>query len=448
MDLNKKYLKLIEDSIQQIDHNDKSILNKFRSEGKNIFSKQGLPSNTDENWIYTDLKPAFEKKWNFITQTPEIDINYDKIFRWDIPKFDSHLILLFNGYCPDSNSINDLHNEIIIGSLAKLSAKYPEMVEKYLFKSADIQGKFEAINAALAIDGVFVYIPKNVRLTKPLQIINITCGNESYFINQHNLIVLEHGSSAQIVFQDLTYSPSPFLINQLSEIHLEQGAELDFYNIQNQHNDAVCYSSINVTQNSNSNFHSNTVTLHSGTIRNQMNVKLIEQGAICELLGINLTDGNQHVDNNTTVEHLAPNCHSNQLFKGIYDNNATGSFTGKITVHTDSQKTVAYQSNKNMLLSSGARVNTRPQLEIYADDVKCSHGATTGQLDPNMLFYLRTRGIDLYEARMLLMYAFSNEIISKIKIEHLQKHIEGLINRRLRGELSKCKNCVIKCGLQ
>jgi len=447
MDIKQEFLKLIEDTISKIGDKNHSLLNNFRDKGKNIFSAIGIPSTNDENWHYTNFQEIFEKDWNILIQTPKIDFNFDNIFRWDIPKLDAHLVLLFNGHFIEQHYTNDLSQEVIIGSLAQLSVNHPEIVNKYLFKSTDIQKNMESINAALAFDGLFVFIPKNIKLQKPIQIINIACGDEPYFINQHNLIVVEQGGSAQITCCNHTLSPSPFFINQLSEIFLEDNSGLEFYNMQNQNNDTACYSSINVIQKRSSDFRSGSVTLHSGTVRNEIRVLLTKQGANCELSGINLTDGKQHVDNNTLVEHIASNCTSTQLYKGIYDNEATGVFTGKIIVHPDAQKTVASQSNKNMLLSANAKVNTRPQLEIYADDVKCSHGATTGQIDPNMLFYLRTRGIDKNEARMLLMYAFSNEIISKIKIPYLEKHIEGLINRRLRGELSRCKNCVIKCGL-
>ncbi len=444
MELNEKYKNAIAQTIPELTIKRPSQLNKFRNEGLNHFVKLGIPEKTDENWLYTDLYPAFEANWGLQPKGIDTEINIDTVFTCDVPNFDTHLVMVFNGQC--FNYGINLPDGVIAGSIAKISEHHPQLIEKYLFKAASYEQRMTNINAALATDGFFLYIPKNVRIEKPIQIVNAAYGNESFFINQHNLIIADKGSFAQIANCDHTLSATPFFINQLSEIFLEEDSELEYYNIQNSHNDTTQVSAIYVNQKRNSNFHSNIVTLHGGLTRNELRVKMIEEGANCNVSGINLTDRKQHVDNHTRIDHIAPHCTSNQLYKGIYDDQATGAFTGRIFVNKGAQKTEAYQSNKNMLLTPDAKVNSRPQLEIYADDVKCSHGATTGQLDQSAMFYMQSRGIDKSEARMLMMYAFANEIVSKIKIPPLSTKIEGLINRRLRGELSRCANCVIKCG--
>lgn len=446
MTITQKYKHLIDVSISEANSKKETLLKKYRTDGKTAFEKIGLPLQNEENWLYTDIEPTLKKEWTVLTQKPEINFDIDSIFEWDIPQLDAYLIVFFNGHYVKQHD-KELPKELIAGSLAEISEQYPEIVEKYIFKTSKVQKKMETINAALSLDGLFLYIPESLRLTKPIQIINIACGDNAYFINQHNVIVACPDTYAQISIFDQTLSPSAFFVNSLTEIHLENNAEIEFYNIQNLNNNTTHYSSVDVAQSRNSRFHSNLVTLHGSLVRNELQVLLNEPFATCKLTGINLTDGKQHTDCNTRIEHIAANCNSTQLYKGIYDDQATGAFTGIIIVHTDAQHTNAFQSNRNILLTSQAKVNTRPQLEIYADDVKCSHGASTGQLSSEALFYMRTRGIDKNEARMLLMYAFANEIISKIKIEHLAKHIEGLINRRLRGELSRCENCVIRCGL-
>ncbi len=444
MELKQKYIDAITKTVSEITNEKPSQLDKFRNEGLKHFKELGLPDKSDENWLYTDLSTAFSTNWELKPKGLHRKIDIETIFTCDVPDFDTHLAIAFNGQYFDTGT--DFPDGVIVGSLAKMSEQYPQLVEKHLFKAASHEQRMTNLNAALATDGFFLYIKENARIEKPIQIVNAAFGNESFFINQHNLIIAGKNSFAQIAYCDHTLSATPFFINQLTEVFLEENSELEFYNVQNSHNDTTQVSSIYVNQNRSSNFHSNIVTLHGGLIRNELRVKLSEKEANCNVSAINLTDRKQHVDNHTRIEHIAPHCTSNQLYKGIYDDEATGAFTGRIYVNKGAQKTEAYQSNKNILLTPNAKVHSRPQLEIYADDVKCSHGATTGQLDQNAIFYMQSRGIDKKEARMLMMYAFANEIISKIKIEPLAAKIEGMIYRRLRGELSRCANCAIKCS--
>jgi Fe-S cluster assembly protein SufD len=237
-----------------------------------------------------------------------------------------------------------------------------------------------------------------------------------------------------------------YLTNSLTEIFANDNSFIDYSKIQNENSLSTQISNTFVNQQKGSNFTTNTITLHGGLIRNNVFVNLDGEGSENNTYGLFLCDQQQHVASYTYVRHEKPNCRSNQLFKGILDNKATGAFNGKIYVNNDAQKTEAYQRNNNILLSSDARMYTKPHLEIYADDVKCSHGATIGQLDNEALFYIRSRGISYKEARFLLMYAFANEIISKINIGYLKERIIDMVDKRLRGELSRCNNCNIKCG--
>ncbi|HON17924.1 MAG TPA: Fe-S cluster assembly protein SufD [Salinivirgaceae bacterium] len=403
----------------------------------------GHPTQRHEDWLYTKLDTVFEVDWNLSPTTLSKISNIDEIFRCDVPDLDTYRIFLFNGYLYPEYL--PLPEGITIYSIKDLWQKNPTLLERYFFSIAPLNHPFNAINAAMLTDGYFLHIKKGARADKPIQLINASIGHVPFLINQHNIILAEEGSEAQIIGCDHTLSPTKFFNNNITEIHLESNASLEYYSSQNTHNENNLFSSIYVEQLSHSRFYSNIITLHGGMIRNELHVNLNQSGTECSAYGLNLTDRKQHAESFTKIHHRAPACKSFQYYKGIFDDDATGAFTGKIYVDKEAQKTEAYQSNKNLLLTPTTKVNSRPQLEIYADDVKCSHGATTGQLDTNALFYMQARGIDRKEARMLLMYAFANEIVSKIKIQPLSHRIESLVNHRLRGELSRCANCVIKC---
>jgi Fe-S cluster assembly protein SufD len=296
----------------------------------------------------------------------------------------------------------------------------------------------------LAQDGIFIYFPENTNNKKPIQIINLLLDNKGFFYNTRNLIIIEKNASANIVFCDDSLSVNEFLGNNVTEIFIGENASLDYYRIQNEHNENNNISSIYIHQSKNSRLHSGVYSLLGGLIRNNFNIKLTGEGCESELYGLSLIDKKQHTDNNVFVEHAAPNCNSRQLFKSILDDNATGAFSGKVLVNQNAQQTNAEQTNKNILLTNDAKMNTMPQLVIYADDVKCSHGATVGQLDEEAMFYMRARGITQKDARMLLMYAFASEVIKPVKINALRENIEDLAQRRLNGELALCRNCAAR----
>jgi Fe-S cluster assembly protein SufD len=250
---------------------------------------------------------------------------------------------------------------------------------------------------------------------------------------------------ARIVVCDHSLSAHQFLTNSVTEIYLGKNAGLDYLKLQNEHNNSNQLATSYIHQERGSHSIFNTVTLHGGLIRNNVFNRLEGEGSDSKTLGLFLADRTQHVDSFNFVDHAAPNCTSNQNFKGILDEQATGAFTGRILVRPGAQKTLAYQANNNILLTNEARMNTKPQLEIYADDVKCSHGATVGQLDETALFYLQTRGIARREARLLLMGAFGHEILSQVQVEPLRDRLNDLVDKRLRGELSRCNSCPLQC---
>ncbi len=330
--------------------------------------------------------------------------------------------------------------------------KKPLERAKYLLHLAghDIQAEnntdgLVALNTAFAQDGVFIYVPKGVVCTKPIQIINLLMSDENLLVQYRNLIVLEESSQANVLVCDHSLSPKRFISNVVTEIAVGANAQLEFVKMQNEHNDSNQLTHTYVKQERDSKVVSNVLSLHGGFIRNNLNMQLAGEGADAHAYGLYLTDRTQHTDNYTFIDHAVPNCTSNELYKGILDDQATGAFNGRVLVRRDAQKTQAYQSNNNLLLTADAKMNTKPQLEIYADDVKCSHGATIGQIDYDALFYMRARGIGEREAKLLLMFGFAHEVVKRVSIESLRERVHDLVNKRLRGELSRCHNCPMHC---
>ena len=411
------------------------------------FQKEGFPTTKNEEWRYTDLNKVVNPNFTHIISSNSVDFKVADLFQCEVPDLDTIVITTFNGYFPTNiQALTTLDNGVIYGSFATAIKEYPDIVKKHYLQYAYINDGLIALNTALANDGVFIYIPKNVVVDKPIQIVNIVSSQEDIFVEQRNLFVAEENSAASVVICDHSLYFNKSFINSVTEIYTGQNAQFECDRLQNSSNNTYKVTSAYVNQECDSRFTSNNITLHGGFIRNNIDVVMNGQGCETKLYGLYLTDGEQHVDNNTRVEHKFPNCTSEEKYKGILDDNATGAFSGRVLVARDAQRTNAFQSNNNILLTDTAKIDTKPQLEIYADDVKCSHGATVGQLDENALFYMEARGISPAESRMMLMYAFTSEVINKLSIESLRERMNDLVAKRLRGELSRCNNCAIKCG--
>jgi Fe-S cluster assembly protein SufD len=321
-----------------------------------------------------------------------------------------------------------------------------ELVEKYYGKIADASADpMSALNSAFAQDGLFIFIPDNVVIEKPIQIIDLLRSEEDLYVTQRNLIVVGKNAQVKLMFCDHTLAVYSYIANYLTEVFLEENAVADIYGIQNQHNGTAYLNGLFIRQERNSQLITNTISLHGGITRNHLHVELQGEHANASLYGLTLTDKDQHSDFFTSIEHAHPACHSNQIFKNVLDDNSTGAFTGRIHVMPGAKKTEAYQRNNSVLMTKAAKMNTKPQLVIDNDDVKCSHGATIGQVNEEALFYLQTRGINEKEARLMLMFAFAHEVLSNISVEQLRQSIDRLVNKRLRGEVSRCHDCKLEC---
>lgn len=423
------------------------LMNQLRDQAMEAFVQQGIPSKKSENYKYSDLRPVFEKDYVVIPRYTKQEIDLHEIFNCDVPKLESHMILMVNGwYYAKNRKVAHLPEGVICGSLMELATKFPDLLEKYYNKLAPVgQDPVTDLNTALARDGLFLYVPDHVVIEKPIQIINLLKNKENAFITQRNLFILGNHAEVKILFCDHSLNDYDYLANNLIECFVGEESRLGLVNVQNQHNQTTNLSSVYIRQEKGSKIDTSTIVLNGGIIRNQLFVDLNGEGAEANLHGLSLLDGRQHADHFITVDHHYPNCLSNQLYKNVLDEEATGAFSGRIHVHRDAQKTVAYQRNNNVLMCEHSQMNSKPQLVIDADDVRCSHGATIGRIDEEALFYLRARGISDREARLMLMYAFADEVLSAIPVEALRERIEELVDKRLRGDLDPCKSCEIHC---
>ncbi len=443
-DLTQEYVSLYKENADHINKVSADFVNHFREKALIDFTTQGIPSRKNEAYKYTNLETYFKGDYTSVFDPENYRINLRSIFNCDIPELDTHVVLILNGFYYSNNVFEGLPEGVIISGFSDASKKYYDLVNRHYSKYADTKvDSLAALNTMFVQDGVFIYVPKGVKLDKPIQIINIGYSKFNQRINQRNLIVVEDNAEANFVVCDHTLCDQHYLSNSVTELYAGKNAFVDYTKIQNENNGSTQLSNTFINQESGSQVTSNTISLHGGLIRNNVYVKLNGQGCENNTYGLFLCDDHQHIATYTDIVHAQPHCNSNQLFKGILDDDATGAFNGKIYVAKDAQKTLAYQRNNNILLSGQAKMNSKPHLEIYADDVKCSHGATVGQLDNEAMFYLRTRGIDMKEAKHLLMYAFANEIIGKINVVPLKERIIDLVDKRLRRELTRCNNCNI-----
>jgi Fe-S cluster assembly protein SufD len=447
LNIEDEYSQLFQENIDLLTKETTPFMAGKRREAMEAFRTLGIPGKKNENYKYTDLQPLFRNSFRKKLIPKNITFKLDDIFRCDIPELQSDIEIILNGhYYETLKPARDYGGGIIAGSLAQAAMQHPDIFQKHYGRYADFTKEgLIALNTAMARDGFFLYIPKNIKLEKPIQIINMLMSDEPLFAQQRNLIILEEGAIASLVICDHTLSPEKFLGNNITEIYAGPRSRLDITRLQNEHNGASQVNGQYITQDSNSHVTLNTITLHGGMVRNNLYVKMDGEGAENFSHGLFLTDHGQHIDTYTFIDHAKPHCTSFQHFKGVLDDFSSGAFNGRILVRRDAQKTLAYQKNNNILLTNDVKMNSKPQLEIYADDVKCSHGATMGQLNKEAMFYLQSRGIGKDEARMLLMYAFANEIIEKIRVEPIRERIDELVGKRLRGELSRCHNCAMHC---
>ena len=438
---------LFEENIALLNEGAPDFLIKDRKRALAEFHRMGIPHRRLENYKYTDLTRLFARE-NYRRAFLPTSFNFDmqEVFTCDVPEFDTHVLFHVNGWYFERNKTSHFPEGMIIKSMKRAMVENTELVRKYYGQIANTaKDPIIALNSAFAQDGIFIYVPDNLIIERPIQIIDLLRSEEDLYVTQRNLIIAGKNAQVKLMFCDHTLAVHSYIANYLTEVYMDADSCVDIYGIQNQHNGTAYLNGIFVHQERNSQLITNTISLHGGITRNHLHVDLHGDHANAALFGLSLTDKDQHCDNFTSIEHNAQSCHSNQIFKNILDDNSTGAFSGRIHVKPGAKKTEAYQRNNSVLLTKAAKMNTKPQLVIDNDDVKCSHGATVGQVNEEALFYLQTRGINETEARLMLMFAFAHEVLANIRVEQLRQSIDRLVNKRLRGEVSRCHDCKLEC---
>ena len=402
----------------------------IRRKGIERLEEVGFPTLKTEEWKYTNVIPLLKNSFVPITEKTGEGIELSEKFY----HFNSYRIAFYNGFAEGNNTAeNALPEGVIVESLKFAVENHSELVNKHLGKYLKINSGFEAINSAYLNDGIFVYLPKNVVLEKPLQILFFDDADGG-LSNYRNLIVAEKNSSASVVFNSAGEEGKKYFVNTVNEIVVGENAALKLYTIQNESAASYHIEKSEAEVKDSGTFKYYSFPFGGGLVRNDISVELDGENINCHLYGLYPARKDQHIDNHTFINHAKPNSFSEELYKGILEDEAHGVFAGKILVSPDAQKTNAYQSNKTLLLSRTATIDTKPQLEIYADDVKCSHGATVGQLDKEQLFYILSRGIPFDAARSMLIKAFANDVLAKVEIGELKELLNAQMLRHFDGE--------------
>lgn len=444
MRVEQQYIDLFSQAEKMIYKHSSDLLNAHRAKAFDDFKRSGFPTQKQENYKYTKVEKYFEPDFGLNLNRLSIPVNPYEVFKCNVPDMETavHFVVNDSFYSGGQKPKYDLPEGVIFGGLDEVSRKYPEVIDKYYGRLADTsEDAITAFNTSFVQDGVVFYIPDNVVVEQPIQLINILRSDVDFLMNRRVLVIVGNNAQGRLLICDHTMDNVKFLSTQVMEVFVGENANFDMYELEEVHTESVKFNNLYVHQSANSNVLLNGMTLHNGVTRNTTKVTLAGEGSHIDLCGMAVIDKEQHVDNNTLIDHTVPNCTSNELFKYVLNDKSVGVFTGLVLVRPDAQKTYSQQSNRNLCMTKDARMYTQPQLEIYADDVKCGHGATVGQLDLNALFYMQTRGIPEQEAKLLLMFAFVNEVVDTIRLEPLKERLHKLVEKRFRGELGGCGEC-------
>lgn len=439
----KQYIKLYEECREMIKKHSPEAMNALRDRAFEDFRKTGFPSKKVERYKYTDIDRLFEPNYGLNLNRLEIPVNPYEAFRCDVPNLSTSLYFVVNdAFYTKATPKTHLPEGVIIGSLKTEAEKNPKLIEKYYGRLAKTdEDAITALNTMLAQDGLLVYVPRNTVVDRAVQVINILRSDVDLMANRRVLIIVEDGADIKLLFCDHAADDRNFLTTQVIEAYVGKNAGLDLYCLEETHAKNTRVSNLFICQEADSRVNHNVITLHNGVTRNRTDLIFNGEGGECSLCGCVIADKNQHVDNNTLIDHKVGRCNSHELYKYVLDDKSTGAFAGRILVRKDAQKTTSHETNQNICVTKEARMYTQPMLEIYADDVKCAHGSTVGQLNDAALFYMRQRGISHKEAKLLLELAFINEVIDRIQLEPLRDRLHHLVEKRFRGELSKCEGC-------
>ena len=445
MKAEQQYIDLFAQCEDLVCRESSGVMNAPRAAALADFERLGFPSSRAEDYRYTDVSRSFAPDYGMNLKRVKIPVNPQDVFHCDVPNLSTSLYFVVNdSFYHQALPKAHLPEGVYIGSLKDFSDERPEVAARYYGKLAtSSKNGIVALNTMFAQDGFVVYVPQGAVVERPIQLVNIFRSDVDLMANRRVLVIMEPRSEAKLLVCDHSIDTVRFLANQVIEVFVGEGASFDYYDLEESSDTTTRFSSLFVKQEAESNVVINGITLTNGLTRNDYQVELLGERAETTLCGMSILDKEQHVDTYTHITHAVPRCKSNELFKNVLNDQAVGAFSGRILVKEGADKTEAYQSNRNLCATREARMYSKPQLEIYADDVKCSHGMTTGQLDEEAIFYMRSRGISLDEARMLLSVAFTSDVIDHVRVEALRDRLHRLVEKRFRGELAKCAGCRI-----
>ena len=406
---------------------------RLREEAATRFAELGFPTTRHEDWKYTNVSAIERHPYAPAPAGASAGVGAAQLETLLFTGIAAHRLVFVNGrYAPSLSGIGALPTGVTVGGLAEMLATQPDKLEPHLGKyvPANAQG-FAVLNTALLVDGAYIHLARGTAVEQPIYLVFVATHADALMASPRNLVVAEAGSQATIIEQYVALDEGRYFTNAITEAVLARNSHVEHYRFQQESPKAHHISGWHVHQGRDSGFTSHTVDMGGLLARNDLNSRLDAEGAECEFNGLYVVDGHRHVDNHTCVDHAKPHGTSREFYKGVLDGQARAVFNGRVVVHPDAQHTDAQQMNNNLLLSKTAEVDTKPQLEIYADDVKCSHGATVGSLDEDALFYLRTRAIDEAAARDLLTYAFANDVLSRMKLPAIRLQLEQRLTTRL-----------------
>jgi len=443
----QSYIELFEQHKEVLADNAPEAMNRSREAAFARFAEKGFPTTADEDYLYSDIAVLFAADYGMNIKRLAFPVNPYDVFRCDVPNLSTQLYFMVNdAFYQAQQPKGELPEGVFVGNMDGFMKAYPGVAEKKYAALSDASGKsLVDFNTAFAQDAFVLYVPQGVVMDRAIQVVNILRGNIDLLLNRRFLIIIEDRSEAKLLLCDHGMDEAGFLATQVIEAYVGEGASLDLYELEDNTPKTNRLSSVFVEQKGNSNFSHNGITLNNGFTRNNLFVSLQGEHAEAVAGGIAIADGEQHIDNSVSIDHKAANCRSNELYKYILDNYSTGAFNGRIVVQPHAQKTAAYQTNRNLCLTKEAKMFSRPQLEIYADDVKCSHGLTTGQIDEEALFYMRSRGISREEAMLLLKFAFTADVLDLVRLDPLKDRLRMLIEKRLRSKHPHCGGCCAGC---
>jgi Fe-S cluster assembly protein SufD len=430
-EINKWYISLFNEFERNLNGESKSPVHLLRKKAISDFSNLSFPTNKNEEWRFTNISPLLRHKFKLAVEAPSIDKNEAARFRFEGMK--CSFVVFVNGFFSEELSeIQSIKNDITIKSLSTAIMENDPQILKHFNKYADSETQiFSALSTAYLMDGVFIHVPENKIIDTPIHVLFLSTSEDDKLLSHpRNLIVTEKNSQALVVEHYAGLDNSIYFTNAVTEISVGENSVLHHTKIQEESKAAFHIARMETVQDKNSVFTSNMISLGGEITRNDFNNRFNGTGGESELNGLFLTDGSQLFDTHTLIDHASPHCNSHELYKGILDDKSRGVFNGKVIVRRDAQKTNAFQENNNIILSNEALVNTKPQLEIFADDVKCSHGATVGQLDNEALFYLKSRGIGEEKSRDILIHAFASDVVRRIKIDQIKNHIENILTEK------------------